>query len=347
MEVLMSRRIHTLLVFVAVFGGWYCKSYEDSFNRQIDSTGLYVVNSGSNTVSQFAADPKSGTLSDLGKISAGTTPVSVTLNAARTFAYVVNSGSHNVYLYSINKTTRKLTYVSSVATETNPVMLAFTSGESYAFVSNAGSKTISRYSVNATTGELTSLGAAHSTTNTPAEIAIHNDYLFSAISDANEIRLFQITQATGVLSNSTNGFPAGTSRGVVIRGTGNNPFVYAAISTGAVVRSSFSTWATLVSTTAGTSPLSVAFNNDNTRALAANYGSGDISIYSVSSGALTATGTATACTNPAQVLFFQSTIAYVVCRGENKINAYTVAADALSLIGSYPTGTQPNGVAAY
>lgn len=56
----MKRLSFALITVVAVFTG--CKSYEDSFNRNLNSTGLYVANSASNTISMFAADPKSGKL---------------------------------------------------------------------------------------------------------------------------------------------------------------------------------------------------------------------------------------------------------------------------------------------
>jgi 6-phosphogluconolactonase (cycloisomerase 2 family) len=341
------RKLYTFFILTAGFSTGACNSYEDSFNRQINSTGLYVANSGSNTISQFAVDPKSGTLNDLGAVAAGTSPVSIAVNPAGTFAYAVNNGSNDVYVYSVNKTTRKLAYVSSATAGTTPQSIAFHASGSWAFVSNAGSKDISRYSIDSTSGALTSLGAAQTTVNTPGGIAVQDNALFSAISDMPEVRLFLITAATGALTASTTGTPATTSQSVTLRSSGSIYHIYVPVANGTIARSSSATWATLVTVTAGTNPVHIAFNPDNSRALAANYDSGDISIYSVSSGVLTLAATKSACTNPTQILFSQATFAHVVCRGENKVNAYTVGTDSLSLVGSYATGTLPLGITSY
>ena len=89
----------TISILAATAG---CKSYEDAFNRNLNSTGLYVANSGSNTVSMFAADPKSGILNDLGTVTARTTPVHVAVNSDRSTAFVSNSGSANLSVYSMS-----------------------------------------------------------------------------------------------------------------------------------------------------------------------------------------------------------------------------------------------------
>ncbi|HNE20642.1 MAG TPA: hypothetical protein PLF85_13030, partial [Turneriella sp.] len=60
-----------------------------------------------------------------------------------------------------------------------------------------------------------------------------------------------------------------------------------------------------------------------------------------------AAGTVTACTTPAQIHINSSNFAYLVCNGENKVNAYSVSGSSLNLVGSYSTGTQPTSVAGY
>ncbi|HNL11529.1 MAG TPA: beta-propeller fold lactonase family protein, partial [Turneriella sp.] len=141
----MKRLSFALITVVAVFTG--CKSYEDSFNRNLNSTGLYVANSASNTISMFAADPKSGILNDLGTVSAGTTPVHVAVNSAGTFAYVVNSGSDDVYVYAVDKETRKLTFKSSASAGDNPRMIALHATKNFAYVVNENDDTISGYTL--------------------------------------------------------------------------------------------------------------------------------------------------------------------------------------------------------
>ncbi|HNL54119.1 MAG TPA: hypothetical protein PKI36_06865, partial [Turneriella sp.] len=98
---------------------------------------------------------------------------------------------------------------------------------------------------------------------------------------------------------------------------------------------------------AGNNPVFVAVNSDRTTALVSNSGSGNVSVFSMSSGTLTAAGTVTACTTPAQIHINSSNFAYLVCNGENKVNAYSVSGSSLNLVGSYSTGTQPTSVAGY
>lgn len=339
-----------LLLLAAVALSTGCKSYEDSFNRNLDSTGLYVTNSGSNTISMFGADPKSGILNDLGTVAAGTTPVYITINSAGTFAYVVNSGSNDVYVYSIDKKSRKLTLASTATAGTTPLMIALHASGNWAYVVNSGnaSKDISKYSVNATTGALTSLGATESTTNTPSGVAIFGDSLFTSISDANEIRFFAITATTGALTPSTTAAPSNPSAGVIVRGTTSSYSIYSPISaSNQIARSTNATWVVLTTTSAGSAPNSIALNSANTQAYVGNSGDNTVSIYSVSNGALTAAGTAAGCTNSRQIFVNAADFVYLVCRTDGRINAYSAGSTSLTLIGSYATGTTPTSVAGY
>lgn len=351
MEVLMVRRISSVFLWSAGLVLAHCQSYEDSFNRNTNSTGLYVTNGSSNNISQFAADPKSGTLNSLGTVEAGTTPVDIVVNAAGTYAYVVNSGSNDVYFYSIDKTTRKLTKLGSVAAGTTPVSIALHPTAALAFVSNAGSADISRYSVSATTGALISLGAATGTNGgtTPGRIAAISGFLFSGITSANEAQLFTVSTGTGSLMYSSTAAPAGPSQGAVVRGTTSNYSVYLPVSSGnQITRILNSGWPTLDSTTAtGTTPVDIAFNAGNTQAYVANDGAASISVYSASSGALTLTNTVASCTNPNRIFVNSASFVYVVCKGDNTVRAYSASTSTLSLIASYATGSSPRAAAGY
>ncbi|HNA79243.1 MAG TPA: beta-propeller fold lactonase family protein [Turneriella sp.] len=350
----MKRLSFALITVVAVFTG--CKSYEDSFNRNLNSTGLYVANSASNTISMFAADPKSGILNDLGTVAAGTAPVHVAVNSAGTFAYVVNSGSDDVYVYAVDKETRKLTFKSSASAGDNPRMIALHKAGKFAYVLNRTGNSISRYSVESSTGALTSLGAATSSgASTASSIAISaetNSYLLISDSGSANIGLYTISTTTGALSAETQDtFGCADAQWIVIS-KGSAPFIYGACSGGNVASLGIAGWPPVDtnstnSTAAGTNPSYVALNDAATHAYVSNSGSGNISIFTISTGPLTAAGTVTACTTPAQIHINSSNFAYLVCNGENKVNAYSVSGSSLNLVGSYSTGTQPTSVAGY
>lgn len=353
----MQNFIFALFSIIVATAG--CRSYEDVFNRNLNSTGIYVTNSGSNTVSMFAADPESGILNDLGTVAAGTSPVHVAVNSAGTFAYVVNSGSDDVYVYAIDKETRKLTFKSSASAGDNPRMIALHATKNFAYVVNENDDTISGYTLDSTTGAMTAMAGSPfaSGAATPRTLAVYggtNSYLIVADSGTNQVRLFDINATTGVIS--ANAIPAANLSagalplGISVTG-GNAPYIYAPCANGDIEYFALAQWALnptgKANIAAGTSPVFVAVNSDRTTAFVSNAGSGNISVFSMASGALTAAGTVTACTTPAQIHINSSNFAYLVCNGENKVNAYSVAGASLNLVGSYSTGPQPTSVSGY
>lgn len=349
----MVRRISLVCALGAVLAVLHCQSYEDSFNRNIDSTGLYVVNSGSNTVSQFGADPKSGVLNELGSVAAGTTPVYITLNAAGTFAYVVNSASNDVYVFKVDKTTRKLSFQSSVSTGTTPRMIAFHRSGSYAYVVNQGSNNISSYSVDSSTGALTSLVAATPAGGTPIALVMFLEFIDIAVSNVAELRRFNVTAATGGIAADGTPAAALAAKPASISMFATSASVarlYVPTANNQIESFATSGWSAgplTAQIATGTTPVYVAINPSGNHAFASNYDAGTISVYTVSAGNLTATTTVTACTNPGQIHANAAGFAYVACRGENKVNAYKVGSGSLSLIGSYGTDSTPVSVAGY
>jgi len=349
-----NMRIYTVLVGLTLLLA-ACTSYEDAFNRNLDSTGLYVTNSSSNTVSQFAADPKSGILNDLGTIAAGTTPVYVAVNAAGTFAYVVNSGSNDVYVYSINTKTRKLAFASSVATGTLPRMIGLHSGGKFAYVVNETSNTISGYSVDATTGGLTALGAAEPTGVSPSRsmtiVTGFNSYLIIGDADSAGLSLFTINTTTGALvAGATDTISGCNDAQMLAAKSGTTQLIYAACSNGQAGAIGVNNWPGTnaeSAVAAGTNPVAITTNPDASYIYVSNAGSNNISIFSANIVTLTLTGTISTCTTPGQMLINSSGFGYLVCNGDNTVRAYTVSGASLSLIKSYPVGTAPTSVAAY
>jgi 6-phosphogluconolactonase (cycloisomerase 2 family) len=348
-----NMRIYTVLVGLTLLLA-ACTSYEDAFNRNLDSTGLYITNSSSNTVSQFAADPKSGILNDLGTVAAGTTPVYVAVNATGTFAYVVNSGSNDVYVYSINKKTRKLAFASSVATGTLPRMIGLHSGGKFAYVVNETDNDISRYSIDATTGALTSLGADEATAANPSRaLAISDNLLYVPDAGTNTVKLFNMDATTGALApNMTPSatLDAGEIPISIFISGGSAPFIYLPCANNTLVYFARSPWPPALTTnqiSVGATPVAVVLNPNRTVGVVSNSGDASLSIFSVTNGVPTAAGTISTCTTPGQMLINSSGFGYLVCNGDNTVRAYSVSGASLSLINSYPVGTAPTSVAAY
>jgi 6-phosphogluconolactonase (cycloisomerase 2 family) len=158
-----NMRIYTVLVGLTLLLA-ACTSYEDAFNRNLDSTGLYITNSSSNTVSQFAADPKSGILNDLGTVAAGTTPG---LRRRQRSGHVrvrrQQRQQRRVRLFDQQEDAqtrvRKFGGNGHAAAYDRPAF-----GGKFAYVVNeTNGYGISGYSVDSTTGGLTALGAAEPT----------------------------------------------------------------------------------------------------------------------------------------------------------------------------------------
>lgn len=333
-----------------------CKSYEDGFNRNIDSTGVYVPNSGSNTVSQLAADPKSGGLTDLGQLGVGNLPGYITVNSAGTFAYLVNTNDNLVHVYKVSKNNRKLSLSSAVTTGSSPIMIAFHGSGNFAYVVNASSKTISGYSVDTTTGALTSLGVATpmggAPTRTPNYIAITGNYAIVTAADYAELYLYDISATTGALS--ANATPTATigalPKWLILLASGNNPKIFVATAGNKIESLFFSGWSatpTTTQVTTGANPMVFSFNPTNTTAFVSNYDAGTVSIYSISGITLTPTTTVSTCTNPSQSLVNSAGFLYLICRADGKINAYSYSANSLSAIGSVTVGTTPASIAGY
>lgn len=339
MEILMRLINPAILLLACAAAG--CKSYEDSFNRNLDSTGLYVTNSAANTVSMFAADPKGGALTDLGTVAAGTPPQYIAVNSAGTFAYVVNSGSNDVYVYSVNKNTRKLSFVNSVATGSSPRMIALHSGGKFAYVVNQGSNNVEGFSIDATTGSLTSLGTTAVGT-TPLALSIGGDYLFVADNDvANSVYQLTVDSAGSLTAAVSDNIASCRSL------YATTAFVYA-VCGNTVQYVPVSPWPagapTSIST--GNTPGSYGTNQSNTLAIVANSGSATISVYSVSSGALTGAGQVSTCAGPSQTLV-GSNFAYVTCNTDNKVQAFSISGTTLTSIGTFNTGSSPTSIAGY
>ena len=337
----------TILMLLTLFA---CKGYEESFNRNLNNTAGYVVNSTDNTVSQYSLDYKSYALTASGALATGTTPIYINTNPASTFAYVVNSGSNDVSIYSINKSNRKLTLIGSATTGTTPQMILFNSTGTFAYVPNKGSTDITIFSVNATTGTLTQvtgspIGTGGGTATGPIGIVIigSNAYVANAGGVPN-VTIHTVDPATGLLGAATGtAATTGLPRFATTNPSGSHLYVLNA--NGSIDYSSGVAFTNVPTT--GVTPSGMVFNAAGTVAYVTNSGSNDVSIFSITSGVPTFVVQVTVCTTPEEIVMNSAGYAYIVCSGSNNVQLYSTTSTGMTLTGDYPTGNTPKGFAGY
>jgi 6-phosphogluconolactonase len=131
---------------------------------------LYVANSSSNDIFEFAINPNDGTLSPIQAktttIAAGVGPIAMTTDPAAKYFYALANGGSQVTAFTLNQVTGELSAITgangTVSTGANPVAFTLRSdgsldGNFWLFVSNNGGSTISTYSMQGTTGKLSAL----------------------------------------------------------------------------------------------------------------------------------------------------------------------------------------------
>ena len=153
---------------------------------------VYVANESSNTVSMYEMDATTGILTPLATptVATGTTPASITVNPAGTFAYVINYQSNTVSMYAINASTGILTALSTptVATGTEPTSIVVNPAGTFAYVANLQNATVSMYAINATTGILTALTTPTVATGTfPYSIAVNPAGTFAYVASRHDV----------------------------------------------------------------------------------------------------------------------------------------------------------------
>jgi len=94
----------------------------------VDPTGkfAYVANTGSNTVSAYTIDAKTGAFTEVtgSPFAAGTAPISVTVDPAGKSAYVENTGSNTVSVYTIDARTGALRNRRDIAGRSGKLAIA-------------------------------------------------------------------------------------------------------------------------------------------------------------------------------------------------------------------------------
>ena len=141
--------------------------YVETGNRGVSNFGtyLYVANAGSDTVSAFAVDTSSGSLTPLSPatFATGKGPSSIAFNYNGHIYVANNGGSNDVSAFSVDPTTGILTPVagSPFSAGANPLSLAVRAGE-FLYTANpdATNPSISGFSIDPTTGALAPLSGS-------------------------------------------------------------------------------------------------------------------------------------------------------------------------------------------
>ncbi len=167
----------------------------------------YAANAGDNSLSVYAIDSFTGTLTAVGApVATGTSPYAITGSPDRQHVYVVNQVSNDISAYAVNSTSGALTPIagSPFGAGTDPQALAFDPSGAHLYVANNGSNNISAYAVNASTGALTPLSTAtYATGAGPSAVSIDHSGKFVFVADnggSNNISVFAITAGTGALT---------------------------------------------------------------------------------------------------------------------------------------------------
>ncbi len=167
----------------------------------------YVVNVGSNDVSAYYIDARSGSLTRVkgSPFGAGTAPYGIAVDPTGKFAYVPNSGSNNVSAYSIDATSGALKKVkgSPFDAGTGPVAVAGDPAGKFVYVVNNGSNNVSAYAIDANSGKLTRVKRSpFSAGLQPAAVAVDPTGKFAYVtnSGSNNISAYAIDATSGALT---------------------------------------------------------------------------------------------------------------------------------------------------
>jgi 6-phosphogluconolactonase (cycloisomerase 2 family) len=276
----------------------------------VDPSGnfAYAANVVKSTISVYTIS--SGELTHLQTIGAGTTPYSVTVHPSLEFAYVASYSDNTIWVYDIaadGTLTAKQTV--NVGAGTNPTSVTIHPSLEFAYVANVGNNTISVYAIAAdgtlTAKQTVNVGAGTNSTS----VTIHPSLEFAYAANMGDNTISVYTINSGLLTHLQT-IDAGVSPG----GT-------------------------------GVSPVSVTVDPLGTFAYVANEGDNTISVYTISSGELTALQTIGTGVSPVSVTVDRlGTFAYVANEGDNTISVYSINSGLLTALQTIVAGVSPVSV---
>jgi 6-phosphogluconolactonase (cycloisomerase 2 family) len=329
----------------------------------------YVVNNGSDTVSQYAIDA-SGTLSPLSvvTIATGHSPESVTVDPTRKYVYVTNLTDDTVSQYVIHSDGSLAPNTPAiVAAGHGPWALTASATGGWVYVVNSADNTISEFSINSSGALVATTVAPVSTGVEPWHLTLSPDGKYAYVADHGSaapggmtIHQYAVDPNTGALTalnpaTVPTAFPS--PGGIAVDPTSAYAYLSningKSVSEFAIGTNGALTDLNPASVATGTEPVYLAFDPTGRYAYEANYtldfssGPGTVSQYTVGTGGqLTpmATPTVVAGDGPAWIAFDPfGKYAYVTNIGNGTqpgtVSEYAIGTDgALTLIGTANAG---------
>jgi 6-phosphogluconolactonase (cycloisomerase 2 family) len=277
------------------------------YSVTVDPSGkfAYAANFGSANVSSYMIDAASGTLSSSGTVASGSGPLSVTVDRWSKFAYVAaNDGS--IGAYTIDPATGALTLAGNVSIGAS--LRSVTADPFGRFVyATRNTGQVWAFSINPSTGLLSAVpGSPFTTGDFAVSVSVDPTGRFAYVANFNthNVSAFAINANTGALS-AIGTYPAGTNPSFV-NVDASGKFVYVTNQASNTV-SSYSIHAVsgaltaLPAVSARNGPSSIAMAGGAAAptytpkfAYAANYGSSDVSVYTINAGTGTLTSAGSA-----------------------------------------------------
>lgn len=181
-------------------------------SMDINGLYLYAVNEADNSLSEYAIDAASGTLSEImgSPFATGHGPMALTLDAASRYVFVANSdagaGSVSVFRYQTNRSPLAFEidkYGSPFAAGKHPVALAEDPTGKHLYVVDAGTDRLLLFGIDPQGGVLQALpGSSVATGHLPRAVVVHpsGDWVYVLSGDSGEICRYRRNRLQGTLS---------------------------------------------------------------------------------------------------------------------------------------------------
>jgi 6-phosphogluconolactonase (cycloisomerase 2 family) len=152
---------------------------------------LFVVNTGSSTVSSYLLDMTTGSLLYVSSIAL-TTPAQISLDSRGNYAYVTTGPSGRVEVYSASAN-GVLSFLSQATTATVPAGIAMDPAGAYLLTSSTVTNQIGTFSIDTGTGALTAGSVAMPCASDVIALAPNGRTLFVGCTASNQIAALSVT----------------------------------------------------------------------------------------------------------------------------------------------------------
>ncbi len=182
---------------------------------------LYIANGGTNDISVFALDSRSGRLSSVGGpvLTGGANTTALAHDPQGRFLFAANQDSNNVSAFRVNQTTGALTRVtgSPFVGGNRPIALLVDTTGGYLFNINSGTNELWTYSIHPTTA-LTKISVTVLAATSATQLVMDNSGRFLYVADSGSGRIY------GFIFNNSNGKLMSMSGSPYLTGASGGPF---------------------------------------------------------------------------------------------------------------------------